>query len=136
MSGPSAEQIHETIKAVLRLREERAAITSDIADRLREARDRGIDSRKVTEVCQWLERCDKHGRDAMIEAEALFDFYRDIAEGPVKPISELFDAARDKALAEMFAAPAEEPKAPTRRQKAASEALRFARISKMNRGEG
>lgn len=110
----SDDQLRGFIRRVLALREERSAITADIATELKEAKGSGFDSVKISEVCRWLERCDKHGRDAMVEAETLFDLYRDVAEGPAKPLAEMFEAARDKVLVEMFAAPPAEEKSPKR----------------------
>jgi len=127
----SEQRLRALIRRVMNLREERAAITSDIADVLKEAKSAGFDRVKITETCRWLERCDKHGRDAMLEAEALFHLYRDVAEGPVAPLAEQFEGARDKVLVEMFASPPE-PKAPPRRiktlnaQRAAAQAARRA----------
>jgi uncharacterized protein (UPF0335 family) len=110
----SDDLLRALIKAVLNLRAERKAITADIAGKLKEARARGFDSRKITEVCIWLERVDEHGRDAMLEAEELFDLYRAVAEGPSRPVAELMGEPRDKALAEQFASPPDDkPKAPT-----------------------
>lgn len=113
-ASTSDDQLRGFIRRVLALREERSAITADIADVLSEAKSTGFDRVKISEVCRWLERCDKHGRDAMIEAESVFDLYRDVAEGPAKPLAEMFDAARDKVLVEMFAAPPEPEKSPKR----------------------
>lgn len=113
----SEQRLRALIARVLNLRGERAAITADIGEVMKEAKGAGFDSVKITEVCRWIERCDKHGREAMLEAEALFQLYRDVAEGPVAPLAEQFEAARDKVLVEMFASPPE-PKAPPRRIKA------------------
>lgn len=116
-TDPETERrLRGLIGRVLNLREERRAISADITDVLKEARSTGFDSRKITETCQWLEKVDKHGREAMLQAEELFHLYREVAEGPAAPVAELFEAARDKALAEMFAAPPE-TKAPPRRIK-------------------
>ena len=135
--GSIDDLVRGFVRRVLNLREERKAISDDIAGELKEARARGLDSRKITEVCQWLEKVEKHGREEMIMAEEMFNIYRDIAEGAGRPIAEEFTEKRDKALAELFASPPDEkPKAPTLRQKAASTALTFAAISKMNRGAG
>jgi uncharacterized protein (UPF0335 family) len=127
----SPRQLRALIKRVLGLREERSAITADIGDVLKEARARGFDSKKITEVCQWLERVDKHGRDAMVEAEALFDLYRDIAEEPDRPLSDAFSAARDKVLVAMFAG-GDEPPAPkeTKRHRALRAAMANAQAAR------
>lgn len=140
-SNPDTEEeLRSLIRRALNLREERKAITDDIRDLLKEARLSGFDSRKITEVCIWLERVDQHGREAMLQAEQLFDLYRDVAEGPAKPMKELFDQARDRALAEMFAGGGqaeekdEKPKLGKRLQ-AANDAAALARAAKIARGE-
>lgn len=119
----SEAQLRSFIKRVLNLREERKAITDDIAMVAKEAKGHGFDSVKITEVCRWLERCEKHGRDKMVEAEAIFDLYRTVAEGPERPLAEMFDDMRDKALVEMFAG--KEPAKPSKRVKGLN-AARFA----------
>ena len=119
----SEQRLRAFIKRILHLREERKAITDDIADVSKEAKAAGFDSVKITEVCRWLERCEKHGRDAMVEAEAIFDLYREVAEDSGGPLSALFDQAKDKALVELFAG--KEPDQPTKRVKGLN-AARFA----------
>lgn len=128
-------QLRSYIRRVLNLREERAAITADIADVMKEARSTGFDGRKITEVCQWLEKVEKHGRDAMLQAEELFDLYREVAEGPSAPIAEMFEAARDRALAEMFAAPPETAAPQSKKIKAIGHAAALARAARLARGE-
>lgn len=116
-ADPDTErQLRMLISRVLNLREDRRSITADIAEVLKESRSRGFDSRKITEVCIWLEKVEKNGRDEMLEAEELFRIYRDVAEGPTRPLAEEFAEVRDKVLVEIFASPPE-PKAPPKRLK-------------------
>lgn len=127
----SEQQLRALIKRVLGLREERSAITADIGAVLKEARSTGFDSRKITEVCQWLEKVEKHGRDKMIEAEALFDLYREIGEGSDRPLAEAFTEARDKQLVALFAGGggADKPKE-TKRHRALRAAMENARAAR------
>lgn len=136
-ADPETERrLRGLITRVLNLREERAGITSDIAVVLKEARDTGFDSRKITEACIWVEKCNKHGRETMVLAEQVYHIYRDVAQGPVRPLAEQFADAKDRALVEIFASPPEEkPKVP-KRVKAAEDAAALARAARIARGEG
>lgn len=137
-ANPETEaRLRAIIRRVLNLRQERAGITQDIAGVIKEARFAGFDGTKIGEVCRWLEKCDKHGRDAMLQAEELFELYREVAEGPSAPVAEMFAEARDKALAEMFAGPPQDTKdkALTRRVKAAQNAAAMAQAARIARGD-
>ena len=125
------ERLRATVRSVLALREERAEITAEIKDVMKDARERGFETRKITEVCIWLERVEKHGRDEMIAAEEIFDLYREVAEGrSAAPNAEI----KDKVLAEIFATQKEEPKQ-SKRALAAQTAATLAAAAKKARGE-
>lgn len=123
------------IRARRALRDDRKAINDQLREQAREIRDQGFDPRRVDDVVRWMEECDKHGREVVDEAEALFELYRDVAAGGGKRLSEMMDDARDRALLKQFAGDgAAEPKAPTRKEAAASDALASAAMSRMLRG--
>ncbi|MYL99572.1 DUF2312 domain-containing protein [Novosphingobium sp. FGD1] len=130
-NSSSEDQLRAIISKVLELRAERVEMRSTIALELKKARAGGFDPRKITEACIWLEKCDKHGRDMMLASEELFQIYRDIGDGP-RPASQL---EGDSKLVAMFAGPAQpEKKAPTIKQRQASDAVAYAQISRRNRG--
>ena len=90
------------IRRVKAIMDEVADLNADIADECKEAKDRGFDGTKIREVARWLRKIDKHGRDKVDEAEAIFDLYRSVIGGEVK-LDEMMDSARDRALLAMFA---------------------------------
>ena len=123
------------IRRVLEHREIVRDENSAKAETKKAAKDDGFDPVKIEEVCRWIEKIDKHGRDAMDEAEAIYDLYRQVYDGQGKSLSEIMDDARDRALVAQFAAqPEEKVKAPTQKQKAAADALAYTAVAKMNRG--
>lgn len=134
-SGHSKDLLLGHIRAVKALREQRREISADIAANKKEARDQGFDSTKIEEVVRWLEKVDKHGRDAMDEAEALFELYRNAVDGRGMSFDEIMDGARDRALLKIFAPDDQTaPKGPTQKQRSANAALAYAAVSRMNRG--
>lgn len=136
-SGHSKDLLLGYIRSVKGLRDDRRGITEEIAEIKKAARKAGFDGTKIEEVVRWLEKVEKHGRDVMDEAEAIFDLYRTVADGNGKDFDEIMDDARDRALLKIFA-PDDQlaVKPPTQKQQAASTALAYAEISRMNRGEG
>lgn len=131
-SGASAEeQLRGFISRVLQLRGNRSEIGQEIKLELRKAKVAGFDTRKITEACMWLEKCDQHGRDQMLLSEELFQIYRDIGDGPVPEIK----VQGDSKLVEMFTAPAPaEEKAPSQKLRQVSDAMAAAQINRMMRG--
>lgn len=125
------------IRQILNIREGVRDLNAEKAEIKKEAKAAGFDPVKIEEVARWVEKVDKHGRDEMDEAEALYDLYRQVFDGQGKAIGEMMDSARDRALVNMFANDDQlNPKAPTRKQTAATNALAYSAISKMNRGIG
>lgn len=90
------------IRRVKAIMDEVADLNADIAEECKEAKNRGFDGTKIREVARWLRKIDKHGRDKVDEAEAIFDLYRSVIGGEVK-LNEIMDSARDRALLAMFA---------------------------------
>jgi uncharacterized protein (UPF0335 family) len=102
-SGHSKTLLVAFVNRIKRLREERKALTDDIRDVRKEAKVAGFDSRKIEEVVRWMEECEKNGRDAMDEAEAIFDLYRQVVDGGAQDFDSMMDSARDRALLKIFA---------------------------------
>lgn len=136
-SGHAKELLLGHIRAVKDLRQQVRDLNADKAERKKMAREQGFDGTKIEEVVRWLEKVDKHGREAMDEADALYDLYRSVVDGKGLDIGELMDDARDRALLKLFAPDDQlKPKAPTQKQRAVSDALAMAQVSRMNRGMG
>lgn len=127
----SEEQLRAIISRMLELRAERNEMGQTIRLELRKARACGFDPVKITEACRWLEKCDANGRDRMIASEELYQVYREIGEGP-RPEPKM---EGDSKLVAMFAGADAAPqrKAPTLKQKHASDAVALAQASLMNR---
>jgi uncharacterized protein (UPF0335 family) len=122
------------IRAVKALREQRSDINAEISARKKEAKDQGFDGTKIEEVVRWIEKVEKHGRDVMDEAEALYDLYRTTWDGGGIDLDALMDDARDRALLKMFAPDAQqEVKGPTKKQKAVADALAMAEANRAMR---
>lgn len=131
-NASSEEQLRAIICRILEMRGERSDMTKAIAIELRKARAAGFSPVKIAEACRWLEKCDAHGRERMLEAEELFQIYRDIGEGPKPEVT----VEGDSKLVAMFAAPggAAPTKAASAKVKGISDAIAMAQISRMNRG--
>lgn len=125
------DQLRGFITRVLELRGERGGIGDAIKLELRKAKAAGFDTRKITEACMWLEKCDRHGREQMLLSEELYQIYRDIGDGPPPEIK----VQGDSKLVEMFTAPAPEAKKePSQKLRQVSDAIAAAQISRMMRG--
>jgi uncharacterized protein (UPF0335 family) len=79
--GQSKTLLVGFIKRVKAHMDEVAEINEQIAVECKEAKDRGFDGTKVREVARWLRKIDKHGREKVDEAEAIFDLYRSTVNG-------------------------------------------------------
>lgn len=130
-NATSEEQLKAIIFKILEMRAERKDMGKAIQTELRKARAIGFSPVKINETCQWLERCDQHGRDKMMQAEELYMIYREIGEGPQAAP----EVSGDSKLVAMFASgPAAPAKAPTLKQKQVGDAIAMAQIARMNRG--
>ena len=78
-------------------------LQTDYSEMIKEARDAGFDGTKIREVVAWLRKIDKHGREKVDEAEAIFDLYRTVVDGGASAMGDLMTEARDKALLAIFA---------------------------------
>lgn len=123
------------IRAIAALREARREINADIAERKKMAKDEGFEAKRIEEVVRWQEQCDKHGREAVDDVEAMFELYRNVLEGEAKPLSDQMATDRDRELLAVFAGEDQlAVSGPTKKQKAVNAALTGAQISRMNRG--
>ena len=101
--GQSKTLLVGFIKRVKAHMDEVAEINEQIAEECKEAKDRGFDGTKIREVSRWLRKIDKHGREKVDEAEAIFDLYRSTVNGGEAQLDAMMDSARDRALLAMFA---------------------------------
>lgn len=85
------------------LADEIGELQADLSDVIREAKGAGFDGTKIREVIAWLRKVEKHGREAMDDAEAIFDLYRSVVDAPTGKIEDMMSEARDKALLKLFA---------------------------------
>lgn len=132
-AGHSKSLLVAFFNRIKRLREERRAITYDIADVRKEAKTAGFDSRKIEEVVRWAEDCEKNGRDTMDEAEAIFDLYRQVVDGRAVGFEEMMNDARDRALLKQFAPDDQVTPQINQRTKRMREALAMAAAAKKAR---
>lgn len=138
MSGEQAKLLllgH--VRAVKALRDQRREINADIAERKKEMRDQGFDARRVEDVVRWMEQCEKHGRETVDEAEAMFELYRGVVESEGKPVEQLMGSERDRELLARFAPQDQQQvKGPTRKQRAVHDALAAAACNRAMRDPG
>ncbi len=135
-SGHSKELLLGYIRQVRDYRAIVREANSDKAEVKKEAKAAGFDARKIEEVAMWLDKVDKHGRAEMEEAEAIFELYRAVADGGAKDFDEIMTDARDRALLKIFAPDDQmKPKALTKKQKLAAEAVAYAQVSQFNGGQ-
>lgn len=143
MSGRASEQAKALllghVRAIRALRAQRREINGDIAEEKKDAREHGFDARRIEDVVRWQEECEKKGRPAVDEAEAMFELYRLTVEGEGKTLDEMMGSDRDRELLAKFAPEDQQPlKGPTRKQKAVHDALAAAACSRSlhERGRG
>lgn len=99
----SPELLKAFVDRVKRLEDERAELAEDVAGVVKEAKLAGFDGTLVRRVVAWLRKVEKHGREKVDEAEALFDLYRSFADPGAAKIEDMMEEARDKALLKVFA---------------------------------
>ena len=128
-----AQQVVEHVLALLDIRAEIAVLRSQERDRRGIAASEGYEARQLALVVRWYEKVAKHGPEEMKLGEQVFRLYRatvDEAGGPVRPDGHAPTA--DEKLAALFAKPA--PKAPSAKQRAISDAVAMARITRGDAG--
>jgi len=128
-----AAALVEHVLALLDIRAEIAVLRLQERERKKLADGEGFEPKQIALVVRWYEKCVKWGADAMKAGEQVFRLYRatvDESGGAVRPQGEAPTA--DAKLAELFGKPA--PKAPTRKQKAVSDAIALARLNQRGAG--
>ncbi len=103
VGGHSKTLLVAFVNRVKRLEDERADLAADASEVCKEAKGAGFDATKIREVVRWLRKVEKHGRETMDEAEAIFDLYRSVVDGGAVPLDEMMSTARDRALLKIFA---------------------------------
>lgn len=101
--GQSKTLLLGFVNRVKHLADEIGDLQADITEICKEAKGAGFEPTKIREVVRWLRKVDKHGREKMEEAEAIFDLYRSIVEGGAVKLDEMMNDARDRALLKIFA---------------------------------
>lgn len=96
------------IRRVLNLREERAQITCDINDVMKEAKDDGFDKARITEVVRRIERIADKGRDLVLTEETLREIYVETWEAADQGAA-FAKATKDSVLLALIAKPAPPP---------------------------
>jgi len=76
-----AAALAEHVAVILDIRAERRELLAAETARKALAAGEGFDKGALTRVVQWIEKCAKHGADAMRAGEAVFQMYRGSIEG-------------------------------------------------------
>jgi len=111
---PDAEKVLvATIALVLDLRARRREISAEITGTLKVAKAQGYDAPRISEVCRRVELIDKHGREAVLAAEATRHAYIDVFERH-EAFGAVQAATKDPALQRMLGEPAPKAKKSTK----------------------
>jgi uncharacterized protein (UPF0335 family) len=121
------------IRRAKALADEIADIQGDLTDVIKEAKGAGFDGTKVREVVAWLRKVEKHGRDKMDEAEAIFDLYRQTVDGSGIDLDTMLAGAKDRALVAMFAGDDQIAQAVHKRRKGVASAAALAQAARQAR---
>lgn len=105
-------------------------LQADLSDICREARGAGFEPVRIREVIRWLLKIDKHGREKVDEAEAIFDLYRSVADGGAVKLDEMMNDARDRALLAVFAPQDQAEDQLSKRRKSMKMSLALSRAAK------
>ncbi len=115
--GQSKTLLASYVKRAKAIIDQVIALQADMRELKKAAKNDGFDGMKIGEVARWLAKVDKHGREAVDEAEALFDLYRSVADGGAVNFDDMMDSARDRALLKVFAGEDQVEQKLNRRQK-------------------
>jgi uncharacterized protein (UPF0335 family) len=94
-----AAALAEHVAVILDIRAEIVLLRAQEKARKALAASEGFDTPALTRVVRWIEKCSKHGTDAMRAGEALFHLYRGTVEGrggPAAPGPVKFDPVAEK----------------------------------------
>lgn len=116
----TAARVVEHVTALIDLRAEVAELRRQEGDRRKLAKAEGLQVAQLGLVVRWLEKCAKHGPDAMRAGEAVYLMYRATVEN--RP--EAAAPTADPVLAAKFAAP--KPKKITARDRRLAETMLWA----------
>lgn len=95
-----AGKLAEHVAVILDLHAEIQLLREQEKARKALAKSEGFDAPALTRVVRWIEKCARHGADAMRAGEALFQLYRGTVEGrggPALPAPVAFDPAQERA---------------------------------------
>lgn len=109
------EQLRAFVERIQRLREERKAITADIATVKGQAKAFGFDPAVIMDVIRQLDFAEKHGQEALLERLSLIELYSEAVGIGGIGLDALMAQARDKALMAQFLTEAQAPKKLTKR---------------------
>jgi uncharacterized protein (UPF0335 family) len=96
------QQLRAFVERIQRLREERKAITADIATVKGEAKAFGFDPAVIMDVIRQLDFAEKHGQEALLERLSLIELYSEAVGIGGIGLDALMAQARDKALVAQF----------------------------------
>lgn len=108
-------------------------LQADLSEVCKEAKGAGFSGTKIREVIAWLCKIDKHGREKVDEAEAIFDLYRSVADGEKIDLDQMMDSARDRALVAMFAGDDQVAQQVHQKRKGVASAAALAKAAKQAR---
>lgn len=131
--GQSKTLLVGYIRRVKQLADEIGDLQDDITDVCRDAKGAGFEAVRIREVVRWLRKVDKHGREKVDEAEAIFDLYRTVVDGGATKLDDVMDSARDRALLKIFAPEDQVDRAVNKRRKGMKAALALAAAAKAAR---
>ena len=112
----------EHVTSLLDLRAEIGVLRDAEKDRKALAKGEGFEVKQLAQVVRWLEKCARHGEEAMRAGEAVYLLYR----GTVERRPSAADATSDPVLAARLAPP--KPKKVTARDRRLAETLAWAGI--------
>lgn len=132
-SGQSKTLLLGFIRRGKQVADEIGDLQTDLSEICKEAKAAGFEPTKIREVIGWLRKVDKHGREKVDEAEAIFDLYRTVADGGTVKLDEMMDNARDRALLAIFAPDDQTDKQLNKRRKTMRTAMAMAQAAKAAR---
>lgn len=129
-AGHSKTLLVGYINRVKSVADEIKDLQADITDICKDAKGAGFEPTKIREVVRWLQKIDKHGREKVDDAEAIFDLYRSTVDGQAIDLDSMMDQARDRALVAMFAGDDQVAKEVHKKRKGVASAAALARAAR------